>query len=122
MIEHPRADELVDAVAKWIDSVRGSLPPRDAFLARVAVNVLGVVGRELTQGPAAAVAATERLSALLGSEGDLKALSVELCERLRAGEMDAATPGLLAALKANITDQIAIDQPNYNPDPGPKGA
>lgn len=122
MIEHPRADELVDAVAKWIDSVRGGLPPRDAFLARVAINVLGVVGRELTQGPAAAAAATERLEAVLASEGDLKALSVELCERLRAGEMDTATPGLLAALKANITDQIAIDQPNYNPDPGPSAA
>lgn len=121
MIEHPRADELVDAVAKWIDSVRGSLPPRDAFLARVAINVLGVVGRELTQGPGAAAAATERLSALLGSGGNLKALDLELCERLRAGEMDAKTPGLLAVLKANITDQIAIDQPNYNPDPGPKG-
>ena len=122
MIEHPRADELVDAVAKWIDSVRGGLPPRDAFLARVAINVLGVVGRELTQGPAAAAAATERLQAVLASEGDLKALSVELCERLRAGEMDTATPGLLAALKANITAQIAIDQPNYKPDPGPSAA
>ncbi len=120
MIEHPRADELVDAVAKWIDSIRPSLDTRDGFLARVAINVLGVVGRELTQGPAAEGAATARLSALLGTEGDLKALSLELCERLRLGEMDAATPGLLAALKANITDQIAIDQPNYNPDPGPR--
>ena len=119
MIEHPRAEELVDAVAKWIESIRPSLDTRDGFLARVAINVLGVVGRELTQGPAAEAAATTRLSALLGSEGDVKALSLELCERLRAGEMDAATPGLLAALKANITDQIAIDQPNYNPDPGP---
>lgn len=122
MIEHPRADELVDAVAKWIDSIRPSLDTRDGFLARVAINVLGVVGRELTQGPAAQAAATHRLSTLLGMEGDLKALDLELCERLRAGEMDATTPSLLAVLKANITDQIAIDQPNYNPDPGPSAA
>jgi hypothetical protein len=27
--------------------------------------------------------------------------------------MDVATPGLLAALKAGIEDQIAIDQPSY---------
>lgn len=117
MIEHPRADELVEAVSRWIDSVRPGLPPRDAFLARVAVNVLGVVRRELTQGPAAEAAAIARLRDLLGRDGDLKALNVDLCERLRSGEMDAATPGLLAALKANITDQIAIDQPNYNPEP-----
>jgi hypothetical protein len=113
VIEHPRAEELVEAVARWIDSVRPNLPPRDAFLARVAANVLGVVRRELIQGPAAEAAAVERLSALLGEEGDLAALNAELCERLRSGLMDAQTPGLLAALKANITDQIAIDQPNY---------
>jgi hypothetical protein len=119
VIEHPRAEELVEAVARWIDGVRPGLPPRDAFLARVAVNVLGVVRRELTLGPAAEAAATARLVDLLGHEGDLKALNVELCERLRAGEMDVHTPGLLAALKANIAEQIAIDQPNYAPDPGP---
>jgi hypothetical protein len=27
--------------------------------------------------------------------------------------MDVSTPGLLAALKAGIEDQIAIDQPSY---------
>jgi hypothetical protein len=113
VIEHPRAEELVEAVARWIDSVRPNLPPRDAFLARVAANALSVVRRELIQGPAAEAAAIARLSALLGHEGDLSALNAELCERLRTGEMDVATPGLLAALKANITDQIAIDQPNY---------
>ena len=32
---------------------------------------------------------------------------------LRAGEMDVATPGLIAALKANVLEQLAIDQPNY---------
>ncbi|HEX5378488.1 MAG TPA: DUF6285 domain-containing protein [Phenylobacterium sp.] len=120
MIEHPRAEELVEAVARWIDGIRPGLPPRDAFLARVAVNVLGVVRRELTLGPAAEAAAVERLSALLGHEGDFKTLNAELCDRLRAGEMDIATPGLLAALKASITEQIAIDQPNYAPDPGPR--
>jgi hypothetical protein len=46
-------------------------------------------------------------------EGDLKALNAELCERLRRGEMDVATPGLIPALKAGIEDQIAIDQPSY---------
>lgn len=113
MIEHPRADELVEAVAKWIESVRPSLAGRDAFLARVAINALGVVQRELVQGPAAHWAAVDRYAALLGHEGDLASLSHELCELIRTGQVDVATPGLLAALKANITEQIAIDQPNY---------
>ena len=118
MIEHPRAAELVAAVGAWIDSVRPQLAPRDAFLARVAANVLGVVGRELEQGPAAELAASRRLSELLGRSGDLAALEAELCALLRAGRMDAATPGLLAALRANAAERIAIDQPNYAADPG----
>lgn len=113
MIEHPRADELIEAVAGWVESIRPQLNPRDAFLSRVAVNALNAVKRELSQGPAAEVAARSRLSALLGMEADLGTLNAELCERLRRGEMDVATPGLLAALKAGIEDQIAIDQPSY---------
>ncbi|WP_309643458.1 DUF6285 domain-containing protein [Phenylobacterium sp.] len=117
MIQNPRADELVEAVARWIDSVRPSLAPRDAFLARVAANVLSVVKRELLMGPEAEAAATARLAALLGHEGALIDLNAELCANLRDGKMDRDTPGLLAALKANIVDQIAIDQPNYAPEP-----
>lgn len=117
MIEHPRAEELAEAVALWIESVRPSLNPRDAFLARVAANALGVIKRELAQGPAAEAAATARLAALLGREGAYDDLSRELCARLRGGEMDRDTPGLLAALKANIREQIAIDQPSYVPEP-----
>lgn len=113
MITHPRTEELAEAVAGWIDSVRPSLDPRNAFLARVAVNVLGVVGRELTQGPAAEAAAKARFAELLGHDGAFEALNAELCEALRDGRMDAATPGLLAALKATALERIAIDQPNY---------
>lgn len=117
MIENPRADELVEAVARWIDSVRPGLPPRDAFLARVAANVLSVVKRELTLGPPAEASATARLADLLGHGGSLAELNAELCAKLRDGQMDRDTPGLLAALKANIVEQIAIDQPNYAPEP-----
>ncbi len=118
MIEHPRAEELVEAVASWIESLRPSLPPRDAFLARVAANALATVGRELAQGPAADQATQARLVALLGHEGDLASLNADLCDRLETGEMGVHTPGLLATLKANIIDQIAIDQPNYVSQPG----
>ena len=113
MITHPRAEELTEAVSRWIDSVRPGLDPRNAFLARVAVNILGVVARQQQLGPAAEAAAVERFSALLGHGGDYAALNRELCERLKAAEMDVATPGLIAALKANVLEQLAIDQPNY---------
>ena len=113
MITHPRAEELTQAVSRWIDQVRPSLDPRNAFLARVAVNILGVVARQQQLGPAAEAAAVARFTTLLGHGGDFAMLNRELCERLRAGEMDVATPGLIAALKANVLEQLAIDQPNY---------
>lgn len=113
MITHPKAQELTTAVARWIDDLRPDLDPRNAFLARVAANVLGVIGRELTLGPTAEAAAAERLTVLLDYRGELEALNRDLCRRLQAGEMTAQTPGLLAALKANVLDQLAIDQPNY---------
>jgi hypothetical protein len=119
VITHPRTEELTEAVARWADSVRPQLGPREAFLARVAVNVLGVVGRELTLGPAAQAAATDRLTVLLDHGGDYAELNSELCQRLREGTMDARTPGLLATLKANVLDQLAIDQPNYRHEGSP---
>ncbi|RAK61399.1 protein kinase [Phenylobacterium hankyongense] len=113
MITHPKPEELTEAVARWIEQIRPGLDPRNAFLARVAANALAAVGRELAQGEAAKAAAVERLSDLLGHGGTYEGLTWELCERLRDGGMDAATPGLLAALRANVVDQLAIDQPGY---------
>jgi hypothetical protein len=123
VITHPQAQELTTAVARWIDEIRPALDPRNAFLARVSANVLGVIGRELTLGPAAEAAATERLTVLLDYRGSFEDLTGDLCRRLRTGEMTAETPGLLAALKANVLDQLAIDQPNYRHEgSGPAGA
>lgn len=113
MIDHPKAEELAQAVARWIDQIRPGLDPRNAFLARVAANALGTVARELAMGPAAELAAAERMAGVLGHEGAHAELTTELCGRLRSGELGVQTAGLLAALKANVLDQLAIDQPNY---------
>ncbi len=113
MITHPKAEELAQAVARWIDQIRPDLDPRNAFLARVASNALATIGRELASGQAGERLATERLSGVLGRDGAHAELNAELCARLRAGEFNVDTPGLLAALKANVLDQLSIDQPNY---------
>ena len=113
MIEHPRAEELIAAVADWSGTIRPQLQARDSFLARAAQNALGIVSRELTRGPVADEATVAGLSGLLGCEGELDELTSDLCSRLRAGELDAATPGLLAVLSAMTDARLAIDQPKY---------
>lgn len=113
MITHPKPEELTEAVGRWIEEIRPSLDPRNQFLARVAANALAAVTRELKLGDEAKAAAVQRLEPLLGHGGSYEGLTWELCEKLRAGELTAATPGLLAALRGNVLDQLAIDQPNY---------
>jgi hypothetical protein len=116
VITHPRTEELAQAVAAWIDQIRPSLDPRNAFLARVAANALATVGRELTQGPAAQAAAVAAMGGVLGRDGDFGHLNAELCRRIRSGELTVTTPGLLPALRVMARDQLAIDQPSYHPE------
>jgi hypothetical protein len=113
MITHPRADQLALAVSNWIEQIRPGLDPRNAFLAKVAINALSTVERELSLGIAFEAAATRRLAALLKRKGGHAELNAELCTRLRAGDLTVDTPGLVATLKASALEQLAIDQPNY---------
>ena len=119
MITHPKTEELAESVRLWIDEIRPSLDPRNAFLARVAANAMATIYRELTQGPAAEAAAVAGMASVLGHEGAFAELNTELCARIRAGELTVETPGLLAALQVMARDQIAIDQPSYKPEGTP---
>lgn len=114
MITHPTASELIEAVIRFIeDRAAPQLKDRDAFLARVAVNALNTVRREIEQGPAAEAAATERLKAILGRDGTWTELNEALCTGIEDGSIDAADPAVMAHMKASIIDQVRIDQPNY---------
>lgn len=114
MITHPTAEELIESVIRFIEEKAApNLKDRDAFHARVAVNALAAVKREIAQGPAAEAAATARLQGLLGKDGGFEALNAELCERIRDGEIAPTDPALLAHMKASIIDQVRIDQPQY---------
>lgn len=116
MITHPRTEELAESVRLWIDEIRPTLDPRNAFLARVAANAMATIARELTQGPAAEASAIAGMAQVLGHDGDYATLNSELCARIRSGELTVETPGLLAALTTMARDQIAIDQPSYKPE------
>ncbi len=120
MITHPRTEELAEAVAAWIDQIRPSLDPRNAFLARVAANAMATIRREITEGPAAEVAAVAAMAGVLGRAGTYEDLNAELCQRIRSGDLTVETPGLLPALRVMADDQLAIDQPSYRPEGAPQ--
>jgi hypothetical protein len=80
---------------------------------RVTLSALQLVRRALDLAPVSDAAERARLAALLGREGELEALNRALCDRIRAGEMDLSTPGLLQHLRATALEKLAVDQPSY---------
>lgn len=113
ILGEPRITQLVEAVAGYLEKTVPDLEGHSAFHGRVAINVLGIIARELEFGPAAAEAERTRLAALLSASGDLDALRRDLCARLTAGVMTLETPGLADHLLATAIDRVRIEQPNY---------
>jgi hypothetical protein len=114
MREQPTAAELIDAVSEFIArDLAPTLTGRLAFHARVAVNVLAIVRRELLQGPDADRGDAGRLAALLGHGGDPADLTEELCRRIASGDIAPGDPALIEHLWASTIDTLAVDQPGY---------
>ncbi len=114
MYDQPTARELIDAVQGFLrDEVSPTLSGRLAFHARVAVNVLETVKRELELGPDAVAGEGARLAALLGREGPLAELEEALCEAIASGDVDPGDPALIDHLWKTTLDTLAVDQPGY---------
>ncbi len=114
MRTHPSADELLVAVKLFLERIAPQLQDRDVFLARVSVNAIGVVRRELDLGPRADAAAMNRLAAILGRTGDLAALEGRLSALIREGAFDQDEEALLDHLRLSAMDAVEIDQPGYS--------
>jgi Domain of unknown function (DUF6285) len=118
MAERPTTVELVEAVREFLErDVMSAVEGRVAFHTRVAVNVLGVVERELRLGTDHAAAEQARLVALLGHDGDRDDLRRELAAAIRSGDLDDRRAEVLEALQATAADGLAVANPKYIGDP-----
>jgi hypothetical protein len=116
MQREPDIADILSAVADQL--MRDVLPalPRDAaYHARVSINAIRLVERELRRMPAAEIAERERLAALLGVDREVPVTEANamLISRIEAGDFDQDPAALNAHLWATTLDQLAIDQPNY---------
>jgi hypothetical protein len=104
----PTAAELVEAVREWLEhDVLAATSGRLRFHARVAVNVLAIVERELHVGRAQAAAHRARLDQLgVTDEADLAA-------RIRSGELDDRLEEVRAAVWQTVLDKLAVANPGY---------
>ncbi|MEY4164278.1 MAG: hypothetical protein RL419_120 [Actinomycetota bacterium] len=113
----PDATELVAAVREWLE--REPFDGRSSasrFNARVAVNVLSMVEREIALGPAQASRHRERL-AQLGCADD-----EELARKIRDGDFVERLPEVRALVFESICDKLAVANPSYATDESSDGS
>ena len=114
MQDEPTPVELTKAVADFLrNDITPMIKGHDAFKLRVAINMLDLVTRQLTQAQGSDAAEAARLSQLLGVQGSLGELNRVLADRIAKGELDLQTPGLSEHLWQTTMDKLAVDQPNY---------
>jgi hypothetical protein len=105
--DRPTVVELLEAVREYLErDVLTTTEGRVQFHARVAINALAIVQREL-EHPEMAAAHAERLRAL-GFASD-----AELAAAIRSGELDDRYDEVLAAVNASVDDKLSVANPKY---------
>ncbi|MFN0089578.1 MAG: DUF6285 domain-containing protein [Acidimicrobiales bacterium] len=118
MQDRPTAVELLDAIAEYLEEeVLPAAADPVRYHTRVALNLVGMLAREWTLGPAADAAERARLTELLGpapdATADLAELNRRLAERLTADADPAFQRRAWAALHAGALDKLAVARPGY---------
>lgn len=108
----PTAGELLDAVAS---SLRAEVVPADGclgFTARVAANVVDLVGRELALGSQLERRHRERLARFGCTD------NAQFASAIRDRALDPQDPQVLAAVREAVTDRLLVANPRYLDQPG----
>jgi hypothetical protein len=104
----PTSEQLVESVREWLErDVIPGTTGRLQFHARVAVNVLAMVERELALGADQAAVHAQRLEQLGCADDD------ELARRIRNGELDDRLDEVRALVWASVRDKLAVANPRY---------
>ena len=110
----PDAATLLKAAIKYLEEeLMPTLNGYHRFKTRVTANAINIVRRELELRGAQAQAERARLTAILGHEGEVEALSRELAERIRSGAISIDDPALRAHIRQSLADALAINNPKW---------
>ena len=110
----PKAAVLLEAAVKYLETeLMPTLNGYHRFQTRVTINVLNTVRRELELRGAQADAEHARLVVMLGHDGEVEALSVELAEKIRAGAISIDDPALRDHVRQSLGDALAINNPKW---------
>ena len=110
--DRPSADNLIETVRAFLETLLPRLEGDDRFKTLVSVHLLGIVGRELRDGPGFDRAELERLQELLGREGELAELNAELARKIRDGSLDERAEAVFAHVLQSVEDKLRIVRPD----------
>jgi len=127
MQDRPTVAELLDAVRAFLEEeAMPALDARRRFHARVAANVLAIVGRELAGEEAVLRAEWDSLARLLGLDGPPPAALAELraavrdatttlAQRIRRGDADAGpfARAVRAHVSETVREKLRVANPRY---------
>ena len=106
--DRPTVAELVEAVREFLErDVMPATEGRLQFHARVAVNVLGMVERELELGPGQAVAHAEGLVRLGVAD------EAELAASIRSGALDDRYDEVVDFVRQTVRAKLEVANPKY---------
>jgi len=106
--------ELLDAVREFLErDVLDAVEGRVQFHTRVAINALGMIGRELELTAAHDAADIAELEAILGHGGDRKELEIELAARIRDGSLDESRAQVLDHVRNAVRRKLEAANPKY---------
>ena len=104
----PSAAQLIEAVREFVEGdVMEATEGRVRFHARVAVNVLRMVERELALGEAQAAAHRKALAGLGVAD------EAELAAAIREGRLDDRRRELLDVLRQTVRAKLEVANPRY---------
>jgi len=114
--DRPTATELVEAVREWIErDVLSATEGRLQFHARVAVNALNIVERELSTTGDRAAEERRRAAALLRFDAPARQLERAIAAGIRDGSLDDRIDAVRAHVRETVREKLLVANPGYLP-------
>lgn len=111
--DRPSASELLRTVRQYLDDLGPRLEAAERYQALVAAHLLGIVERELALSPLSDEEEHQRLAGFLGTSGPAADLRRSLCERIRAGHLDARWADVLDLVLDEVVNKVRIVRPQH---------